>query len=131
LIQPQPHERVRRGWQRLQRARLPFRITPMRWSAGSTWPWVTVSSSLARAPVEIQNASSARSRWDGKAANSSLNRSSGIALGMRLGALGWYGADRDGRRHGCIGLWWLLICSSPARRDAGNGLSSGRPSSWR
>jgi len=39
-----------------------LRITPMSWSAGSTRPRATVSSSRARAPVEIQNASKARSR---------------------------------------------------------------------
>ncbi len=60
----------------------------MSWSAGSTLFRTTVSSSEARAPVEIQNASSARSRLDGKAANSSLNRASGIARGTRLTALG-------------------------------------------
>ena len=43
------------------------------------------SSSEARAPVEIQNATSARSRSDPSAANSLLNQSSGIARGIRFG----------------------------------------------
>ena len=38
---------------------------------------------MARAPVEIYNVTSARSRSDGSAANSLLNQSSGIARGIR------------------------------------------------
>ena len=46
------------------------------------------SSSEARAPVEIQNATSARSRSDPSAANSPLNQLSGIARGIRFGTTG-------------------------------------------
>ncbi len=46
------------------------------------------SSSEALAPVEIQNATSARSRSDPSDANSRLNQSSGIARGIRFGTVG-------------------------------------------
>ena len=50
---------------------------------GSASPWQAPSSSDARAPVEIQNATSARSRSEDSAANSNPNISSGIARGGR------------------------------------------------
>jgi hypothetical protein len=49
---------------------------------------VATVHSEARVPVEIQNATSARSQFDVNAANSSLNRSSGIARGTRRGTVG-------------------------------------------
>ena len=59
----------------------------------SCWPGsapdrVTPRSSDARAPVETQNATSARSRFDPSRANSSLNTLSGICRGTVLGTLG-------------------------------------------
>ena len=61
------------------------------------------SSSPALAPVEIQNATSARSRSDGSDANSLSNQPSGIARGIRLGTTGRYRPVRSGR-HSSIGL---------------------------
>ncbi len=46
------------------------------------------SSSAARAPVETQNATSARSRCDPSPANSSSNRPSGIRRGIRCACRG-------------------------------------------
>lgn len=45
-------------------------------------------SAEARTPPEIQNAINARSRFDGSAANSVLNHSSGIERGIRRGTVG-------------------------------------------
>jgi hypothetical protein len=56
----------------------PFRITVISCCPGSTSPSLASSSSEARAPVDIQNATSARSRCDPNWANSSSNFSSGI-----------------------------------------------------
>jgi len=55
---------------------------------GSAPEHTALSSSEARAPVDTQNATSARSRWEGSRANSSLNTWSGICLGMRRGTRG-------------------------------------------
>ena len=63
LVKTQPHECVRRAgscWT----ARDPLRITVTSCWPGSIPPASTPSSSDARAPVEIQNASSARSRCE-------------------------------------------------------------------
>jgi transposase len=49
---------------------------------------VVFSSSAALAPVEIQNATRARSRSDDSDANSLSNQPSGIARGIRLGTVG-------------------------------------------
>jgi hypothetical protein len=49
---------------------------------------MTPSSSEARAPVEIQNATSARSRCEGSRANSSLNFSSGMCRGTLCASRG-------------------------------------------
>ena len=85
-------------------------------------PLVTPSSSAARAPVETQNATRARSRFDGSDANNSSNSRSGMPLGMRFGC-----RDRNSParscRNGSIGLWCAF-----ARRPflaTGNGLASG------
>ena len=77
LIQPQPHERVRRGRQLLHRPR-PLADHRDQLLPGSASPAVAPSSSEARAPVDTQNATSARSRCEPSRANSSLNCSSGM-----------------------------------------------------
>ena len=69
LIQPQPHERIRGSWQLLQMPR------PLADHRDQLLPRVGVparmpSSSQARAPVDTQNATSARSRCEPSAANS-------------------------------------------------------------
>ena len=69
LIQPQPHERIRGGGSRCS-ARVPLRITVISCWPGSASPAVAPSNSLARAPVDTQNATSARSRCEPSAANS-------------------------------------------------------------
>jgi len=61
--------------------------------------------------VKIQNATSARSRFDDKAANSSLNRSSGIARGIRRGTLGRWARLRTYEEKGD------LVDVGPVRRE--------------
>ncbi len=65
-----------------------MRTTLISCSPGRKSHWRMPSSSEALAPVEIQNATSARSRSDASDANSLLNHSSGIARGMRFGTVG-------------------------------------------
>ena len=67
---------------------MPLRTTLISCSPGLKSHWRMPSSSEALAPVEIQNATSARSRSDGSDANSLLNQSSGIARGIRFGTVG-------------------------------------------
>ena len=57
---------------------------------GSTSATVAPNSSEARAPVETQNATSARSRCEPSCANSSSNRSSGMHRGARATSFGRY-----------------------------------------
>ena len=64
-------------------ARDPLRITVISCCPGSAPPHNAPSSSDARAPVEIQNATRARSRCEDSCANSWLNNSSGIRRGSR------------------------------------------------
>ena len=47
-----------------------------------------VPKARPQVPVEIQNATKARSRSDGSDANSWLNQPSGIARGIRFGTVG-------------------------------------------
>ena len=56
--------------------------------AGSAPEQVALSSSEARAPVETQNATRARSLFEPSRANRSLNALSGICRGIRWGTLG-------------------------------------------
>ena len=85
-------------------------------------PPVTPSSSSARAPVETQNATRARSRFDGSDANSSSNSRSGMLRGMRFGCRGRNSPARF-RRNGSSGLW--CACARPFFLASGNGLASG------
>jgi hypothetical protein len=93
----------------------------------SCWPGsapgqTAPSSSEARAPVEIQNATSARSRLEGSLANSSLNASSGICFGTRRGTRG-RNKPAFCFGNGFIGLWWEFARSG---RASGNGSRAGR-----
>ena len=56
-----------------------------------------------------------------------VERLVGNAPRRGLGLLRLVGALRDGRRNGCMGLWWALSCPSSAPLAWGNGLTSGRP----
>src|SRR5664280_2298932 len=77
----QPHERVARGRQLLQGpAPLPDHGDQL--LAGSAAAQVAPGNSDARAPVETQNATSARSRCEPSWANNSSNRPPGICLGV-------------------------------------------------
>ena len=102
LIQPQPHERIRGRGQLLQRP-WPLRITVISCCPGSASAAVAPSSSDARAPVDTQNATSARSRCDPSPANSCPNFSSGICRGTRRAIFGRYLPPRS-PANGCIGL---------------------------
>jgi hypothetical protein len=68
--------------------REPLRITVTSCWPASTSPFITPSSSAARAPVETKNAIRARSRCDRSPANSSLNFSSGMHRGERRAIFG-------------------------------------------
>ena len=83
---------------------------------------VTPSSSSARAPVDTQNATRARSRFDGRDANSSSNIRSGMPRGILFGCRGRNSPARS-CRNGSIGLW--CACARPPFLASGNGLASG------
>jgi hypothetical protein len=78
----------------------------------------------ARAPVETQNATSARSRNDGNSANSSLNFSSGMLRGTRWGRRGRNCPDRWTRERS-IGLRWVFAPHPLRPRANWNGLTIG------
>jgi hypothetical protein len=67
---------------------VPLRTTLISCSPGRKSHCRMPSSSAALAPVEIQNATRARSRSEGSDANSLSNQPSGIARGIRLGTVG-------------------------------------------
>jgi hypothetical protein len=67
---------------------VPLRSTVISCWPGSASPTVAPSSSEARAPVETQNATSARSRCEPNAANYASNRPSGMDRGARGTTLG-------------------------------------------
>ncbi len=76
-VEAHPHERVRRRGYLLHRPRARAHHTDQL-LAGIDVPLPDPISSGARTPVEIQSATRIRSRWEGGAANSSLNQSVGI-----------------------------------------------------
>ena len=88
---------------------------------GSAPPHNTPNSSDARTPVEIQNATNARSRWQDNAANNASNIPSGIGRGIRALTRGRYTPARSPRKES-IGLWWA--CPRPARAN-GKGFTNG------
>ena len=90
---------------------------------GSASPWVAPSSSDARTPADTQNATSARSRCELSAANSSLNFSSGICRGLRRASLGRYNPVRSAR-NGSIGFR-CAPARLPRPRASGNGFTIG------
>ena len=102
-------------------AREPLRTTVMSCWPGSAPEQVAVRSSDARAPVDAQNATRARSRFDGSRPNSSLNAASGTCLGTRCGTLGRNSPDFC-FRNGSSGLW--CACARPPLAS-GNGFTIG------
>ena len=102
-------------------ARDPLRTTAMSCWPGSAPEQVTPRSSEARAPVETQNATKARSRFEPSRANRSLNALSGICRGIRWGTLG-RNKPALCLGKGSIGLW--CACARPGRAS-GNGFTIG------
>ena len=91
---------------------------------GSASATVAPSSSDARTPADTQNATSARSRCEPSAANSSLNFSSGICRGLRTGTFGRYNPLRSAR-NGSMGLRWACGRRPLRPRASGNGFTIG------
>ena len=102
-------------------AREPLRTTVMSCWPGSAPEQVAVRSSDARAPVDTQNATRARSRCEGSRANSSLNTLSGICRGIRRGTRG-RNSPAFCRGNGSIGLWCAFARPGLA---SGNGFTIG------